>query len=63
MEREKSKFEEEQDAGHRSSAREQTEAFAEEVEAGRSAVERVRARLKEEQGVGRRTAERHASAT
>jgi len=62
MEREKSKFEEEQDAGHRASARMQPEEFATEVEAGRSAVERVRARLEEEQGAGRRTAERYASA-
>jgi len=48
------RFEEEQDAGHRTAGRGHSEDFWVEVEAGRGAVERLRTRLEEEQAAGRR---------
>ena len=52
------KFAEEQDAGRRSCERGRPEDFAEEVGAGR--VDKMRARLEEDQAAGRRVMERTA---
>jgi uncharacterized protein Veg len=57
-ERVKLQVELEQDAGRRRIARERTELFDAEVEAGRSLEARAQARLELEQEAGRRTAAR-----
>lgn len=56
METELSKFEQEQDAGRAGAARGRPEGFADEIAAGR--VDKMRARLEEEQQAGQRAAER-----
>ena len=58
MQTELSKFEQELDAGRRSSARQRPEEFVEEVAAGQGAVARAQERLEEELVAGRRAAGR-----